>query len=86
MALWCQIFFSGSELRVEGNQMDVVAVKAYLPKSLKRQAFVACALRGMTYSRWTREQLEGWLKAQKPVENGMGLNSSSPGSIEADAD
>jgi hypothetical protein len=50
--------------------METAAVKAYLPKPLKRQAFAAFALRDLNFSRWAREQLEAWLQEiQTPGES-----------------
>ena len=41
---------------------NVIPVKAYMTRSLRRRAFAAFAMRDTNFSRWTREQLEAWLK------------------------
>jgi hypothetical protein len=41
--------------------MEVAALKAYVPRGLKRRAFAAFALLDTNYSSWTRQQLEQWL-------------------------
>jgi hypothetical protein len=48
---------------------DTVKTQVYLPRALKRQAFAAFALRDLNFSRWARQQLEGWLKAQEAPQN-----------------
>jgi hypothetical protein len=45
--------------------MDSAAMKAYVPKALKRRAFAAFAMLDTNYSRWTREQLEKWLASNQ---------------------
>jgi hypothetical protein len=41
--------------------METVAVKASMPRHLRRQAFAPFALRDMTFSAWVRPPLEYWL-------------------------
>jgi hypothetical protein len=55
--------------------MDVVPVKAYIPRDLRRQAFSQFALRDMTFSAWVRAHLTQWLAetGTAPVE-GQSLN------------
>jgi hypothetical protein len=45
------------------NVMEVAALKAYVPRALKRRAFATFALLDINYSHWTRQQLEKWLAA-----------------------
>jgi hypothetical protein len=51
--------------------MDVVPVKAYIPRDLRSQAFSQLALREMTFSAWVRAHLSQWLAEARttPVES-----------------
>jgi hypothetical protein len=40
---------------------EVKALKAYVPLSLKKRAFVKFIEREISYSEWTRRALESWL-------------------------
>lgn len=40
--------------------MKISAVKAYIPRTPRRQAFAQFALRDMTFSGWLRTQLSRW--------------------------
>jgi hypothetical protein len=41
--------------------MEVVPVKAYIPRDLRRRAFSQLAIRDMTFSGWVRAHLTQWL-------------------------
>jgi hypothetical protein len=41
---------------------DVIAIKAYVPKALKRQAFAAFQFHDLNFGVWTRQHLERWLQ------------------------
>jgi hypothetical protein len=42
--------------------MEIVSVKAYIPRHLRRLAFAQFALQEMTFSTWVRTHLEQWLE------------------------
>jgi hypothetical protein len=41
---------------------EIVGVKGYVPKDMRRQAFAQFALHDLTFSAWLQEQLAKWLQ------------------------
>ena len=54
---------------------DIVQVKAVIPRTLKRRAFGALALRGEKFSHWLQAQLEEWLRQIE--QNGEGMTKDN---------
>jgi len=51
---------------------EFVQVKAEIPRTLKRRAFAAFALREERFNRWLRTQLEKWLEEIDETGRGRG--------------
>lgn len=57
--------------------IEIVQVKATIPRELKCRAFSALALRDEKFSRWLRNQLEDWLKKAEQSHEGMDVPEDS---------
>lgn len=53
--------------------MEVVQVKAVVPRTLKREVFSALALREQTFRNWLAHQMQTWLQEVEETHEEMAV-------------